>query len=160
MIYPNRAIETDRTNVELGLGRRATKAVFVSLLSLFFFFPISQNAAAQSAGFAFVELRPLEQTEAAPGQYAILVSHPPEKKICTRHSPKNARRTGKNPEACLAVLKLGSFVSYLCGRVENPDQDQIDLAEPKAFAFREACGCPNFCPHDPGTKGPEGGLLK
>jgi hypothetical protein len=159
MKYPKLAIQSNRTNFELGLGRGATKAVFVSLLSLIFVYLIPQNAAAQSMGVNISELRPLDRTEATPGQYIILANHPAERKICKRHSPKNARRTGKNPEACLAAIK-SSFVAYACGEVNNPDPDQLKIARERGIAFRDACGCPNFCPHDPGEEGPEGGLWK
>ncbi len=163
MNYPNRAKETDRTNVELGLGRRATKAVFVSLLSLFFVFPIPQNAAAQSAGFAFLEFTLLEQTEAAPGQYAILASHPPEIRLCTKHWPSNVRRLfGRDDspakKACTDSLS-GGFVSALCeGNFRLPQQ--IKNAWDAADIFMESCQldgvpyCSNFCPHAAGTAGP------
>jgi hypothetical protein len=153
MNYPNRAKETDRTNVELGLGRRATKAVFVALLSLFFVYPIPQNAAAQSAGFAFLEFAPFEQTEAAPGQYIILASHPVDG-VCgsTRNNAK--RHISKlglavSP-ACHAAVSDANYLNVLCPLNSKSTKPQIDNAKVKAELLRDECGCKNYCPHLPG----------
>lgn len=158
MNYPNRTKETDRTIVELGLGRWATKAVFVSLLSLFFVYPIPQNAAAQSVGFAFLEFAPFEQTEAAPGQYIILASHPVDG-VCGTPDPRNpmlvrskhqSRAAKAVSSACGAAVRSGGFVGVLCGGIKNPSKPQIDLATPKAEHFLKVCNCDNYCPHLPG----------
>lgn len=152
MNYPNRAIETDRTNVDIDLGRRATKAVFVSLLSLFFFFPISQNAAAQSAGFAFLEFTPFEQTEAAPGQYIILASHKVDG-VCgsTRNNAKrHIRKLAKAVSpACDAAVGDARYLNVLCPLNSKSTQTQIDNAKVKAEFLADKCGCTNYCPHLP-----------
>jgi hypothetical protein len=160
MIYPNRAMETGRTNVELGLGRRATKAVFVSLISLFLVHLAPQYAAAQSMGVNFFELRPVDQTEAARGQYIKLANHPLDGVCGITGKAKHQARAAKAVSLACAAAAKATFVAYACGKVNNPDPDQLGNARDKGIAFRNACGCDNFCPHDPRTKGPEEGLWK
>ena len=135
----------------------------VVLLSLFLFSPVTQNAVAQSTGVAFLEPPPLEQTEAVPGQYIILASHPQEQKFCTTHIPRDARRSisqASNTAACNRAHAGFSGLTYrrACEGLETEPR-LLKLSKDRGIIFRSACKCNNFCKHAPRTEGPPQGLI-